>query len=43
MLLSVETSLEEIEIETWKIKGDETKIETYKLTGTIKFLVVTGQ
>ena len=32
----------EIEIETCKIKGNETKIETYELTGTIAFVVVSS-
>ena len=34
-------ALDEIEIETWETKGNETNIETYELTGTIAFVVIT--
>ena len=42
MLLSVGTHPEEIEIDTSKIKGNETKIESYELRGTIAIVVISG-
>ena len=33
---------EKIEIDTSKIKGNETKIESYKLRGTITIVVISG-